>query len=160
MFIGEAPGADEDRDGIPFVGRAGKLLNKILIDIGLERNKVFISNICKCRPPENRRPTYEEWSTCYPILKQEISIIKPTVIITLGSTATEVLLQTDRAISKVRGKTFNLWILSSEPTIVVPTFHPSYALRNPAQAEYIKNDILLAMKQVQEIVEGNVAPWL
>ncbi|MCL4428471.1 MAG: uracil-DNA glycosylase [Deltaproteobacteria bacterium] len=127
MFIGEAPGAEEDNTGRPFVGRAGQLLTKIIESIGLKREEVYIANIIKCRPPENRNPLEDEINLCVPFLKEQISIIKPEIICTLGKFATEFIIGKDKgAISSVRGKEFNY-----EGINVIPTYHPSYLLRNP-----------------------------
>ncbi len=127
MFIGEAPGAEEDNTGRPFVGRAGQLLTKIIESINLKREDVYIANIIKCRPPENRNPMEDEITLCAPFLKEQISIIKPEIICTLGKFSTEFIIGTDKgAISSVRGKEFNY-----EGITVIPTYHPSYLLRNP-----------------------------
>ncbi len=128
MFIGEAPGAEEDNTGRPFVGRAGQLLTKIIESINLKREDVYIANIIKCRPPENRNPMEDEMVSCAPFLKEQISIIKPEIICTLGKFSTEFIIGKDKgAISSVRGKEFDY-----EGTTVIPTYHPSYLLRNPS----------------------------
>ncbi len=128
MFIGEAPGAEEDNTGRPFVGRAGQLLTKIIESINLKREDVYIANIIKCRPPDNRNPMDDEIALCVPFLKEQISIIKPEIICTLGKFATEFIIGNDKgAISSVRGKEFNY-----EGITVIPTYHPSYLLRNPS----------------------------
>ena len=128
MFIGEAPGAEEDNTGRPFVGRAGQLLTKIIESINLKREDVYIANIIKCRPPDNRNPMDDEISLCVPFLKEQISIIKPEIICTLGKFATEFIIGNDKgAISSVRGREFNY-----EGITVIPTYHPSYLLRNPS----------------------------
>ncbi len=127
MFIGEAPGAEEDNTGRPFVGRAGQLLTKIIESINLKREDVYIANIIKCRPPENRNPMEDEIALCSPFLEEQISIIKPEIICTLGKFATEFIIGNDKgAISSVRGKEFNY-----KGVTVIPTYHPSYLLRNP-----------------------------
>lgn len=130
MFIGEAPGADEDKQGIAFVGRAGQLLTKMIEAMGLTRDEVFIGNILKCRPPDNRKPTPDEIQACIPYLKRQISLIKPKVIIALGATAVSGLLGSDIPISKLRGQ----W-MEFEGIKLMPTFHPSYLLRNPPMAK-------------------------
>ena len=128
MFIGEAPGAEEDNTGRPFVGRAGQLLTKIIESINLKREDVYIANIIKGRPPDNRNPMDDEISLCVPFLKEQISIIKPEIICTLGKFATEFIIGNDKgAISSVRGREFNY-----EGITVIPTYHPSYLLRNPS----------------------------
>ncbi len=127
MFIGEAPGAEEDNTGRPFVGRAGQLLTKIIESINLKRDDVYIANIIKCRPPQNRNPYEEEIKQCSPFLKEQIKIIRPKIICTLGKFSTEFIIGTDKeTISIVRGKEFNY-----DGITVIPTYHPSYLLRNP-----------------------------
>lgn len=130
MFIGEAPGADEDKQGLAFVGRAGQLLTKMIIAMGLTRDDVFIANILKCRPPDNRKPTPEEAALCIPYLKKQISLLKPKVIIALGATSVHGLLDDNTPISKIRGQ----W-MEFEGIKLMPTFHPSYLLRNPPGAK-------------------------
>jgi len=127
MFIGEGPGADEDKLGEPFVGRAGKLLTKMINTIGIERQDVYITNIVKCRPPQNRNPTTAEISCCIPILKKQIQLINPKLIITLGNVPSKTLIPDLPGISRVHGEIFQYktWKL-------LPTFHPSYLLRNRA----------------------------
>ena len=125
MFIGEGPGADEDRQGIPFVGRAGQKLNEMISAMGLKRSDVYIGNIVKCRPPENRAPRPDEIKTCIPYLEHQIAIIKPKVICALGTVAAQTLLENNTPISKMRG-TF----LDYHGIPLMPTFHPAYLLRN------------------------------
>ena len=125
MFIGEGPGADEDTQGEPFVGRAGRLLTKMISAIGIERADVYITNIVKCRPPDNRNPTPAEISCCLPIIKQQIEILNPKLIVTLGNIPTKTLIPDLPGITKARGK-----IKQYEKWTVLPTFHPSYLLRN------------------------------
>ncbi|MBC8258963.1 MAG: uracil-DNA glycosylase [SAR324 cluster bacterium] len=125
LFIGEGPGADEDAQGEPFVGRAGRLLTKMINTIGIEREDVYISNIVKCRPPENRNPTPAEISCCLPIIRQQIEIINPKLIVTLGNVPTKTLIPELPGITKVRGR-----ILQYANWTMLPTFHPSYLLRN------------------------------
>ena len=125
MFIGEGPGADEDTQGEPFVGRAGRLLTKMISAIGIERADVYITNIVKCRPPDNRNPTPAEISCCLPIIKQQIEILNPKLIVTLGNIPTKTLIPDLPGITKARGK-----INQYEKWTVLPTFHPSYLLRN------------------------------
>jgi len=124
MFIGEGPGADEDAQGEPFVGRAGQTLNKMILAIGLEREKVYIANVVKCRPPNNRDPKPDEIATCSPFLIGQIEAIRPRVIVTLGSPATKTLLGTKTGITRLRGT----WH-SYRGIPVMPTFHPAYLLR-------------------------------
>jgi len=127
VFIGEAPGADEDRLGEPFVGRAGRLLNEMLRAIRLRREDVYIANILKCRPPGNRDPQDDETAACLPFLRRQIELIGPRVIVTLGRVAARHLLGTTAPISSYRGR-WTTW----QATPVLPTFHPAYLLRNPA----------------------------
>jgi uracil-DNA glycosylase family 4 len=132
MLIGEAPGANEDQEGLPFVGRAGMLLDKMLAAINLDRKKVYISNIVNYRPPENRRPTNEEIEKYLPYIIKHIEIINPKILILLGSTAMNALIGNDIVISKMRGK----WIekkFGSCNTSVIITFHPAFLMRQPAQ---------------------------
>lgn len=126
MLIGEAPGADEDAQGEPFVGRAGQLLNKILEAIHFQRSDVYICNILKCRPPNNRKPTPEESELCKPYLKKQIALVKPKVILCLGLTAAENLLGTHESMSRLRGRVMNY-----EGVPVMVTYHPAALLRNP-----------------------------
>jgi len=143
MFIGEAPGADEDKQGLPFVGRAGQLLTKMIEAMGYTRETVFIANILKCRPPDNRTPLPEEMETCMPFLRQQIALVKPKVIVALGATAVEGLLRTGQRISQTRGK----WA-RFENTPLMPTFHPSYLLRNPIAKKDAWADLLAVLKHL------------
>ena len=125
IFLGEGPGADEDAQGQPFVARAGRLLTKMINTIGIERDDVYITNIVKCRPPENRNPTPAEISCCLPIIKQQLELLNPKLIVTLGNIPTKSLIPDLPGITKVRGR-----IMQYENWTVLPTFHPSYLLRN------------------------------
>jgi uracil-DNA glycosylase len=132
MLIGEAPGSNEDEEGLPFVGRAGTLLDKMLASINLDRKSVYITNIINYRPPENRRPTNEEMNRYLPFIKKHIEIIAPKILILLGSTAMNALISADIVISKVRGK----WIerkFGKCKTSVIVTFHPAFLMRQPTQ---------------------------
>ena len=143
MFIGEGPGAEEDNTGRPFVGRAGQLLTKIIESINLKREDVYIANIVKCRPPENRNPSGDEIEACTPFLKEQIDIIKPEIICTLGKFSTEFIIGPDKgSISAVRGKEFSYGGIT-----VIPTYHPSYLLRNPAA----KRDTWEDMKKIRDM---------
>jgi len=134
MFIGEAPGADEDAQGRPFVGRAGKLLDKIITACGLKRSDVFIGNILKCRPPENRDPTAEEIISCLPYLQRQIEIINPEVIVALGAHAARTLLNTNKSIGQLRGQFHQYYSgLGRAPIKLMPTYHTAYLLRNYSQ---------------------------
>ena len=137
MFIGEAPGAEEDKQGRPFVGRAGKLLTSLIEKLGLKRDEVFIANIIKCRPEANRDPEEDEVSACLPYLKKQIEIIQPGAIIALGRVSAQTLLQTMVQISKLRGN-----FSSFEGIPLMPTFHPSYLLRNPKDKKLTWEDAL------------------
>jgi DNA polymerase len=131
MFIGEAPGADEDAQGRPFVGRAGQLLDKIINAMGLKREDVYIGNILKCRPPENRTPKAEEIINCLPYLQRQIEIIKPDIIVALGAYAAQTLLETTKSIGQLRGHFFDYYPgLGKPPIKLLATFHPAYLLRN------------------------------
>ena len=139
MFIGEGPGEMEDKTGRPFVGRAGKLLTKIINTVlGLDRSDVYIANIVKCRPPNNRVPTIEEAQTCKPYLLKQIEIINPEILVCLGKTAFMYLLDSDMPISKVRGQIFEY-----KGKKVIPTYHPSFLLRNPSAKKESYKDFLL-----------------
>lgn len=146
MVIGEAPGADEDLKGEPFVGRAGKLLTKILESIGFERSDVFIGNINRCRPPKNRQPTLEESAMCKPFLLREIEVVDPKVIVVLGNTATKNLLETTTGITKLRGN-----FVEKFGVKVMPTFHPAYLLRDPRKKREVWED----MKKVRDFLESS-----
>ena len=126
MFVGEAPGADEDIQGIPFVGRAGQLLTKMIQAIQLERDQVYIANVIKCRPPDNRNPEPDEIDTCQPFLFRQIAAVRPKVIVALGSFAAKTLLKTQDSISRLRGRVYDF-----QGAKLIPTFHPSYLLRSP-----------------------------
>jgi len=142
MFVGEAPGRDEDREGIPFIGRAGQLLTKIIQAINMTRNQVYIANILKCRPPNNRNPEAEEIEKCYPFLQQQIKVIQPRIICALGAFAAQTLLQTKTPIGRLRGRghPFN------KHSLVVPTYHPAFLLRNPNKKRDVWEDMQLVMK--------------
>ncbi|MHC5082419.1 MAG: uracil-DNA glycosylase [Planctomycetota bacterium] len=131
VFVGEAPGADEDQQGLAFVGRAGKLLGEIIKAMGLSRDDVFICNILKCRPPGNRDPKLEEIDNCWPYLKRQLEILQPEVIVALGAHAARTLLHSKEAIGKLRGR-FHEYNFSDEvpPSKLMPTYHPAYLLRN------------------------------
>ena len=132
MFIGEGPGSNEDLEGLPFVRRAGALLDKMLDSIDLDRKKVYITNVVNYRPPDNRRPTEEEIERYFPYLKKHIVIIDPKIIVLLGSTAMKAIIGSDEVISKVRGKWINKQFGSCNASIIV-TFHPAFLMRQPAQ---------------------------
>lgn len=143
MIIGEAPGRDEDLQGEPFVGRAGQLLNSMLYAIGLRREQVFIANILKCRPPNNRDPRPEEVASCEPYLKQQIAMIKPKIILAVGRIAAQNLLKVETPIGKMRGIRYE-YPGSDIPVVV--TYHPAYLLRSPREKRKAWQDLQLAVK--------------
>jgi DNA polymerase len=143
VFVGEAPGADEDKSGEPFVGAAGELLTKMIGAMGLTRDQVYICNVVKCRPPGNRNPESDEIAACDPFLKAQIAAIKPTVIVTLGKFAAQTLLQETTAITRLRGK----W-RTYENIKLMPTFHPAYLLRSPEEKRKAWEDLQLVMKEL------------
>ena len=145
MFVGEAPGADEDLQGEPFVGRAGQLLTKIIEAIGLTRADVYIANVIKCRPPGNRNPEPDEVEQCEPFLFRQIDTIKPKVIVALGKFAAQCLLRTTDPITRLRGREFKY-----RDAILIPTYHPAYLLRTPSA----KRDVWDDMKKVRSILAG------
>jgi DNA polymerase len=150
MLIGEAPGADEDAQGEPFVGRAGQLLNKILEAIHFKRSDVYICNILKCRPPSNRKPTLEESELCKPYLKKQIELIKPKVILCLGLTAAENLLGTTESMSRLRGR-----VMQYEGVPVMITYHPAALLRNPNWKRPAWEDVQAVKKLHDELMQGS-----
>jgi uracil-DNA glycosylase len=148
MFVGEAPGRDEDEQGEPFVGRAGQLLTKIIEAINLKREDVYIANVIKCRPPENRNPEPDEVASCEPFLFRQIDAIKPKVIVALGTFAAHALLKTDTPISRLRGREYNF-----RGAQLVCTFHPAFLLRSPDR----KRDTWEDMKKVRALLRGEDA---
>ncbi len=140
MFVGEAPGADEDEQGVPFVGRAGQLLTKMIEAMGLRRDEVYIANVLKCRPPGNRNPEPDEIQTCQPFLFRQIASIEPKVVIALGAFAARTLLDTAEPISKLRGRIFDF-----RGAKLIPTFHPSYLLRSPGNKREAWEDLKTAL---------------
>jgi uracil-DNA glycosylase family 4 len=143
MFVGEAPGADEDAQGEPFVGRAGQLLTKIIEAMGLKREDVYIANLIKCRPPGNRNPEPDEQQECEPFLFRQIDQIKPKVIVALGKFSAQALLKTNDPITKLRGREYKY-----RDAILMPTYHPAYLLRTPSA----KRDVWEDMKRVKELL--------
>ena len=139
MFVGEAPGAEEDRQGLPFVGRAGALLNELLEGIGMTREDVFIANVLKCRPPGNRDPQPLEIESCRPYLERQIELIRPAVIGTLGNFSTKLITNSQTGITKVRG-TPQVHTLGGLPVFVMPLFHPAAALRTPSLLDTLRED--------------------
>jgi uracil-DNA glycosylase len=140
VFVGEAPGYDEDQQGLPFVGRAGQLLTKIIESINLKREDVYICNVLKCRPPENRNPEPDEVASCNPFMKKQLAAIRPKIVCCLGTFAAQTVLQTPAPISRLRGKFFDL-----DGMRVIATFHPAYLLRSPEKKREVWED----MKQIR-----------
>lgn len=145
MFIGEGPGAAEDEQGRPFVGRAGQVLDSLLIEAGFRREDVYITNIVKCRPPGNRTPTYDEMMFCLPALTAQIEVLHPRVLVLLGAAATQALLDRRAKITKVRGQWFE-----KDGLLLMPTLHPAYLLRSPSKRQLALTDLLA----VQEACKG------
>jgi uracil-DNA glycosylase family 4 len=143
MFVGEAPGRDEDLQGEPFVGRAGELLTKIITAMGLKRGDVYITNVIKCRPPENRTPLPDEVKNCLPYLLSQIELIQPKIIVALGSTALRALLDVQLGITKMRGHWYNFRGIP-----IMPTFHPAYLLRNPAAKREVWDDMKAVLEKM------------
>ena len=150
MFVGEGPGAQEDRTGRPFVGDAGQLLTKMIKAMGYAREDVFIGNIVKCRPPDNRKPFKDETAACIGFIERQIALIKPKVIVTLGETATVGLLNTSSRISQIRGR----W-QKYQNIKVMPTFHPAYLLRNESAKRDVWNALKLVMAELGKSSEGD-----
>ena len=136
MFVGEAPGQDEDEQGLPFVGRAGQLLTKMIESMGFTREDVYIANVLKCRPPGNRPPRPDEVATCEPFLRKQIAAINPQVLCALGSFAAQAVLRREDKISAMRGKFFLI-----DGITVMPTYHPAYLLRNPSEKRTVWEDL-------------------
>ena len=146
MFIGEAPGHDEDEQGLPFVGRAGQLLTKIIESIGLKREDVFIANTLKCRPPGNRPPQPGEISNCNPFLLRQIELISPKIICALGTFAAQTLLNSDNTISALRGRFYNYSPLASVK--IICTYHPAYLLRSPGEKRKVWEDMKMIKREL------------
>ena len=154
-IVGEAPGEDEDLQGLPFVGRSGQLLDKLLTEAGLDvKNDIYVCNVLKCRPPNNRRPTAEESDRCLPYLEEQVSLVHPKILIVLGNTAVENLLGFQQGISKVRGRFYN-WYFHGKKTLAMPTYHPSYLLRNgnddSEPRQQFRKDIAAALDKLKEL---------
>lgn len=148
FIIGEAPGSEEDVKGEPFVGRAGQLLNSMLLAMGLPRNEIFIANILKCRPPNNRDPKTDEVDACRKYLKRQLELIKPKIILALGRIAAQNLLKSDIPIGKMRGNSY-LYPNSNLPVVV--TYHPAYLLRSPREKRKVWGDLKFAMQKYKEL---------
>jgi len=147
MFVGEAPGAEEDRQGVPFVGEAGKLLTRMIEAIGLQRSEVYIANVIKCRPPNNRDPQPDEIAACEPYLMRQIEMIRPRVICTLGRFAAQTLLKSTEPMGKLRGRIFDY-----RGVVLIPTYHPAALLRNP-QWKYPTWDDLKLLRKIYDGTE-------
>jgi DNA polymerase len=143
-FIGEGPGADEDAQGFPFVGKAGQLLDRMISAMGLARDDVYVCNIVKCRPPNNRKPMPDEATACRPFLERQLELVKPEVMVALGATAVEGLLGITEGITRLRGK----WKLYRGTVPVMPTFHPAYLLRNPSAKHPVWEDICEVLRHM------------
>jgi uracil-DNA glycosylase family 4 len=143
VFVGEGPGEEEDRQGLPFVGRAGKLLTQMIEAMGLKRENVYIGNVVKCRPPKNRTPEKDEMATCGPFLNRQLAVIGPKVIVCLGNVATQTLLGTSEAMSRLRGRWFDY-----HGAKLLPTYHPAYLLRNPNAKGVVWEDLQTVMAEL------------
>jgi uracil-DNA glycosylase family 4 len=152
VFVGEAPGFEEDRQGLAFVGKAGQLLTRMIAAMGLSREEVYICNVLKCRPPENRDPASDEIAACSPYLYEQLSIIAPEIIIALGAPAAKTLLQTNQSIGRLRGQFHDFYLSGLEgvgpATPLMPTYHPAYLLRNPAEKGKAWADLQAVMKRL------------
>ncbi len=148
MIVGEAPGHAEDEQGVPFVGRSGKLLDKLLGEIGLDRDDVYIANVVKCRPPKNRDPRADEIDACKGYLMHQVELIDPKVLLTLGNFSMKLLLRTTTGITRMRGRAYVWW-----GRFLVPTFHPAAALRG---GERVTNEMRADLLLVRDILDGNV----
>jgi uracil-DNA glycosylase len=153
MFVGEAPGADEDAQGVPFVGRAGQLLTKMIEAMGFRRDEVYIANVLKCRPPGNRNPEPDEIATCEPFLFRQIASVQPKVVIALGAFAARTLLKTDAPISRLRGRVFDY-----RGAQLIPTFHPSFLLRSPGYKREAWEDLKKALALLGRELPGAAQP--
>ena len=153
MFVGEAPGADEDQQGEPFVGRAGQLLNNMISAMGIRREDIYIANIIKCRPPGNRTPEREECDTCSPFLMRQIEVVKPKIIVALGAVAAKTLLGVNDAMINLRGKIYDF-----RNTKLAVTYHPAYLLRDPRQKKEAWKDLQMVMKYLDMSVPTKENP--
>lgn len=149
VFVGEAPGHDEDRQGVAFIGRAGQLLTRMIEAMGLSRDDVFICNVLKCRPPDNRTPAADEIAACSPYLFEQLTILQPEVIVALGAPAAQTLLKSTESIGRLRGRFHDFYTsgtpLVGEPTPLMPTYHPAYLLRSPGEKRKAWDDLMKVM---------------
>jgi uracil-DNA glycosylase len=143
-FVGEGPGADEDAQGFPFVGKAGQLLDRMIVAMGMTRDEVYVCNIVKCRPPDNRKPEPAEMAACLPYLKEQLELVGPEVIVALGATAVQGLFGTTEGITRMRGR----WKLYGGRIPVMPTFHPAYLLRTPSAKREVWDDLQAVLRQM------------
>lgn len=157
MFVGEAPGADEDLKGLPFVGQSGQLLDKIMASIGLNRSNVYISNIIPWRPPGNRPPTSQEIAICQPFIEKHIELINPKLLVLVGGVAAKTILNTVEGIMKIRGRWFSYETKAGKSIPVMATYHPAFLLRSPGQKAMSWLDMLILQQQYQKICSNNQA---
>jgi uracil-DNA glycosylase family 4 len=157
MFVGEAPGRDEDIEGLPFVGRSGQLLNRMIAAIGLDRSKVYIANVIPWRPPGNRTPTPQETQICLPFIQRQIELVNPDVVVTLGNPSTQTLLSTREGIMKTRGKWFD-YDTGTRKIKALATFHPAYLLRSPSYKKMAWQDLRSVAKALGDKALGDTAP--
>lgn len=150
MVVGEGPGQQEDEQGVPFVGRSGQLLVKLLAEAGIEREDVYITNVVKCRPPHNRNPRQGEIDACKPYLRRQMELVDPKVVVTLGNFSSKLLMPTTMGITKLRGQAYEWW-----GRHLVPTFHPAAALRG---SESVTNDIRSDVALVRSLLDGRLVP--
>jgi uracil-DNA glycosylase family 4 len=150
MFVGEAPGRDEDIEGLPFVGRSGKLLDRMIAAIGLDRSKAYIANVIPWRPPGNRTPTPQETQICLPFIQRQIELVNPDVLVTLGNPSTQTLLSTREGIMKTRGKWFD-YDTGTRTIRAIATFHPAYLLRSPSYKRMSWQDLRAIAKQLEQV---------
>ena len=151
LLVGEAPGAEEDRQGLPFVGRAGQLLNRMLFSVHLARNEIFVANVLKCRPPDNRDPFGEEVSTCESFLHQQVKFIQPKIILAMGRFAAQALLRSEQTIGQLRGRVHR-YPGCDIPLVV--TYHPAYLLRSPLAKAKAWEDLVLALAEFQRVANS------
>jgi uracil-DNA glycosylase len=151
VFVGEGPGAEEDKQGIPFVGRAGQLLTRLVEGIGLTRDDVYIANVVKCRPPGNRDPQPDEIEACRPYLEGQLDFLEPRVVVTLGNFATKLLLDTKEGITKLRGREFPF----RDGAVLIPTFHPAAVLRGGGTAlAQVRGDFVVVKRALSRVASG------
>jgi DNA polymerase len=156
MFVGEAPGRDEDIEGLPFVGRSGQLLNRMIAAIGLKRSDVYIANVIPWRPPGNRTPTPQETQICLPFIQRQIELVNPDVLVTLGNPSTQTLLPTREGIMKTRGKWFD-YDTGTRTIRAMATFHPAYLLRSPSYKRMAWLDLRAIAKALEEALDQSAS---